>query len=98
MKKTNNAFLQKMMPSISDDTYNNILSLLKQGNSIHKVANQCRISKSKIQKIYVKHFPNLVASVGGHPTKLSAQNKHFCVCEITSGHSKTSVEVSRKLK
>lgn len=86
------------MPSISDDTDNNILSLLKQGNSIRKVANQCRVSKSKIQKIRAKHFPNLVVSVGGRPTKLSAQNKRFCVREITSGRSKTGVEVSRKLK
>jgi transposase len=98
VKKINNAFLRKTMPSISDDTYNNILSLLKQGNSIRKVANQCHVSKSKIQKIRAKHFPNLVASVGGRPTKLSAQNKRFCVREITSGRSKTGVEVSRKLK
>src|SRR5690349_11968224 len=86
------------MPSISDDTYNNILSLLKQGNRICKVTNQCCVSKLKIQKICVKHFPNLVMSVGDHPTKLSAQNKHFYVHEITSGCSKTGVEVNRKLK
>ena len=86
------------MPVLLDDTYNNILSLLEKGNSIRDIAKKHHVSKSKIQKIRVKHFSNLAASVGGHPKKLSLQNKHFLVREITSGRSKTGVETRKKLK
>lgn len=86
------------MHPLSTDTYNNILSLLEKGYSIRKIADQHGVSKSKIQKIRAKHFPNLVGSLGGRPTKLSPQNKHFCVREITSGCSKTGVEVRKKLE
>ena len=86
------------MCSISDDTYNNILSLLEQGVSICKIADQHHISKSKIQKIRAQHLPNLTSSQGGRPTKLSAQNKYFCIREITSGCSKTSVDVRQRLE
>ena len=96
-KKQNNAFLRKTMPVLPDDTYNNILSLLEKGNSIRDIAKKHHVSKSKIQKIRVKHFPNRAASVGGRPKKLSLQNKHFLVREITSGCSKTGVEARKKL-
>ena len=79
-------------------THNNILALLEQGNSIRKVAAQCGVSKSKIQKIRAKYFLNVAISLGGHPTKLSAQDKHFCVCEITSGYLNAAIEVAKKLK
>ena len=97
-KKQNNVFLQKTMPVLLDDTYNNILSLLEKGNSIRDIAKKHHVSKSKIQKIHIKHFPNLAVSVGGCPKKLSLQNKHFLVREITSGRSKTGVEARKKLK
>jgi transposase len=86
------------MHPLSTDSYNNILSLLEKGYSIRKIADQHSISKSKIQKIRAKHFPNLIKSLGGRPTKLSPQDKHFCVREITSGRSKTSVEIRKKLE
>jgi len=86
------------MCSISDDTYNNILSLLEQGVSIRKIADQHHISKSKIQKIRAEYLPNLISSQGGRPTKLSAQNKRFCIREIISGRSKTGTDVRKRLE
>jgi transposase len=86
------------MCSISDDTYNNILSLLEQGVSIRQIADQHHISKSKIQKIRAEYLPNLISSQGGRPTKLSAQNKRFCIREIISGRSKTGTDVRKRLE
>jgi transposase len=87
------------MSSISADTCNNIRSLLEQGNSIRKIADQCHVSKSTVQRIRAKYLPNLTTSPQpGRPMKLSAQNKHFCVRAITSGHLETGVAVRKKLR
>jgi transposase len=86
------------MGSLSEDNYNNILSLLEQGHSIRKVADNYHISKSKIQQIRAKHLPNIATSLGGRPKKLSAQDKRFCARTITADHSKTGVAVRMKLE
>jgi hypothetical protein len=72
------------MYSISDDTYNNILSLLEQGVSIRKIADQHHISKSKIQKIRAQHLPNLKVVVQQsyqHKTSAFASEKSHQVTQ-----------------
>lgn len=86
------------MGSLSADKFNNILSLLAQGHSVRKIADEHHISKSKIQEIRTKHLPNVATSLGGRPKKLSAQNKRFCVRAITAGRTKSSVAVRMKLE
>ena len=51
-----------------------------------------------MQNIRAQHFPDLPASPGGRPTKLSPQNKRFCIRAITSGHIQTGVAVTKKLE
>lgn len=86
------------MHSLSVNIKNNALSLLQQGLSVRKVADKCQISKSSVQKLRKKVLPNLCLPSSGRPTKLSAQNKRFCIRAITSGGLETSVKVAKKIE
>jgi transposase len=90
--------LSFIMRSLSTDTRDNILSLLQQGYSVRKVADQCHVSKSVVHKFRAKYLSNLTSSPGGRPAKLSAQDKRFCVRAITSGRLETGVAVAKKLE
>lgn len=86
------------MRPLSTDARDNILSLLQQGYSVRKVADQCRVSRSVAHKLRAKHLPGLASSPSGRPAKLSPQDKRFCVRAITSGCLETSTVVARKLE
>jgi len=86
------------MRSLSTDSIDNILLLLHRGFSVRRVADRCHVSKSVVQKLRVKHLPDLSLPKPGRPAKLSAQNKRFCVRAITSGKMETGVAVGKKLK
>jgi len=87
-----------IMRPLSTDTRDNIISLLHQRYSVRKVADQCRVSKSVVQKLRTELLPDLVLSPGGRPAKLSTQDKRFCVRAITSGRLETGIAVAKKLE
>ena len=86
------------MHPITANAKNNALYHLCNGDSLRKTARFCGISKSKVDNLRKIHLPNLTLSKGGCPTKLSAQDKHFCIRSITSGGLKSSKEVANKLE
>jgi transposase len=85
------------MHPITTTTKNTALHHLHNGESIRKTAEFCGISKSKVHNLKKTHLPNLTLPKSGRPTKLSAQDKRFCVRSITSGGLKSSKEVANKL-
>jgi hypothetical protein len=86
------------MHRLSTDTEQNIISRLKQRQSLRKISSICNVSKSAVQRIRAKHLPDIVLGKAGRPQKLSAQDKRFCVRAITSGELKSAVEVTKKLE
>ena len=74
-----------------------IFSLLQQGLSTREVADLCHVSKSVVQKLRAGHLFFLDTARGGRPSKLSAQDKRFCVRAITSGKVETAISVQKKL-
>jgi len=87
-----------IMRPLSTDTHDSILSLLRQGYSVREVAGQCHVSKSTVHRLRAKHLPDLASSPRGRPTKLSVQDKRFCVRAVTSGRLETGAEVAKKLE
>src|SRR5579871_2096278 len=71
------------------DIKNNALSLLKNNNSIRKVAIICRVGKSTVQEWQNKHLSNLKKNLGDRPTKLSLETKYTCIQVITSREYKS---------
>jgi transposase len=86
------------MRRISDDTRSNIVTLLQQGLSTLQVAERCGVSKSTIQNIRERHFPTIIQLRDGRISKLSSQNKRFCVRAITSEKLETATAVVKKLR
>ena len=86
------------MHLITANAKNNALYHLHNGDSLHKTARFCGISKSKVDNLRKVYLPNLILSKGGYLTKLSAQDKHFCIYSITSDSLKSSKEVANKLE
>jgi transposase len=79
------------------DIKNNALSLLKNNNSIRKVAKICGVGKSTVQEWWNKHLSNLKKNLGGRPTKLSLETKHACIRAITSGGYKSPNAITTML-
>jgi transposase len=86
------------MRLLSTGKRDSILSLLRQGLSIRKIAKRCHISKSAVQRLRAECLPDLVLSKYGRPTKLSTQDRRFCVRAITSGKLGTATAVAKDLE
>lgn len=86
------------MRRISDDTRSNIVTLLQQGLSTRQVAERCGVSKSTVQNIRKRHLPTITQLRGGRVSKLSSQNKRFCIRTITSEKLETATAVVKKLR
>jgi transposase len=85
------------MHSLSADQKQTILSLINQHLSTRKIASQCSVSKSYVQKLRKRHFPDVVLPKAGRPPKLSVQNKRFCVRAITAGKLDTASATAKQL-
>jgi transposase len=86
------------MHTLSDEKRREILSSLQKGQSIRKVADACRISKSTVQRIRKGCLSKLPTANGGRPSKLSPQTKRLCVRGITSGKHDTAASLARTLQ
>ena len=62
------------MQPLSTDQRNNIISLLEAGHSAHEISSATGVHSSIISRLHRKHYPYLLKSSGGRPTKLSSSN------------------------
>ena len=86
------------MKPISEETRNNILSLLDNGLSSRKITAQLGVSRATIDRIREKSRTDIQKSRGGRPTKLSATDKRTLLCKITSGKADNAVQLTRELR
>jgi len=85
------------MKSISNIQSKDIIQSLENGMSIREVANKCSVSKSTVQRIRsTLNIPSNISS-SGRKSKLSPQNKRYCIRSITSGQAKSTNELSKTL-
>ena len=87
-----------IMKSIPEETHNNILSLLDNGLSSHKIAAQLGVSRSTIDRIRAKSRSDIPKSRGGRPAKLKATDKRRLLRTITSGKADNAVQLTRELR
>ena len=85
------------MKPISEETRNNILSLLDNGLSSRKIAVQLGVSAT-IDRIREKLRTDIQKSRDGRPTKLKATDKHRLLHTITSGKADNAVQLTRELR
>src|ERR1700745_2749178 len=72
-----------------------ILTLLQNGNSCHKVAAQTHHSYSTVRRLYSTISHTLPRQHGGHPTKLSPQDRRALVRKVTSGAADTATKLKK---
>ena len=86
-----------MCKKIHKSKENNIVSLLLQGKSSRFIAENQKVSKSTV--LNVAKAKNIqMKSKGGAKKKLSQRDEKFCAKQITSGESKSVVELTKTLK
>jgi transposase len=86
------------MRSLSYNLQQNIISLLRQAYTTRQVAEKCNVSQPTVCRMRKKHLPNIKLSRGGHPKKLSPQDKRSCVRAVTSGQLDTAVAAAKRLR
>jgi transposase len=86
------------MRPIPTNTKDNVFSLLSKGHSIRQVATHCGVGKSTVQELCKRHFEDMEVSCGGCPSKLSSQDKRFCIRAVTSGKLETATEAPKDLR
>jgi transposase len=87
-----------IMRSLSTDTQQYILLLLGEGLSTRQVAEQCNVSHTSVNKLHQDHLPDILPLRGGHPIKLSSQDKRSCVRAVTSGRLHTAAAATKRLR
>ena len=78
-------------------TKQNILTLLQNGYSCHKVADITHVSYSTVRRVYSTISHTLPRKYGGCPAKLSPQDRRLLVCKITSGAADNATKLKRTL-
>ena len=82
---------------ISTDTRNNILALLDNGLSAHKIHKQLSISPRTVDKIRREARPDAIVPKGGWPSCLTATDRRWLVRMITSGQADNAVQLAKSL-
>ena len=86
------------MKPISEETYNNVVSLLDRGLSARKIATELGVSRATVDSLCEKSRPDIQKSQGGQPTKLKPTDKHRLVRMITSGKVDSATQVTQELR
>ena len=86
------------MQPLSTDQRNNIISLLEAGHSAHEISSATGVHSSTISRLHRKHYPYLLKSSGGHPTKLSSSNICHGPHLISTGKAENAVQVTKALQ
>jgi hypothetical protein len=84
------------MVKINNNIKNNIRSLAEKGWSLKKISVQLKIPRSTVawhrKKMNIKS-----KDLGGRPKLLTERDENFCLKQITTGKSKTVVDLSKEL-
>lgn len=86
------------MKPISEETYNNVVSLLDRGLSARKIATELGVSRATVDRVRAKSRPDIPKNQGGRPTKLKSTDKRRLVRMITSGKADSATQVTRELR
>ena len=86
------------MKKISKNTENNIISLIDNGQSSWKIAEQLGISHTSVMRVSTRLQPNAQKKKAGRPAKLTTTDKRNIIRNLTSGKADTTVQLARDLK
>jgi transposase len=78
-------------------TWQTITTLLKNGQSCQQVAAQMHVSFSTVQRLYTTIKHTLPRKYGGHPAKVTPQDRHHLARKVTSGAASTAAELKKSL-
>ncbi len=85
------------MGKVSQQTKENIKSLLEKGISQRDISSRLKTPKSTVAW-YSKNFKFKSTSKAGRPKKLSERDELFCVKQISTGKTSTVVQLRKELK
>ena len=88
------SFHSLLMKPTSSTKHSAVISLLQQGYSLHQIESENALWKSIIDRINKEMDGDKENSKGGHPSKLSSDNKQSIICQITSGRLYNPVEAT----
>jgi transposase len=86
------------MRPISTNIRDNILSLIGQGKSRREIGRAMKVGKSTVHKLRQRRSASVSKPPSGRCSKISEQNKRFCVRAITSGQLDTASDVRKALE
>ena len=86
------------MKHISEETRNNIISLLDTGLSSRPIALQLGVSHTTVDRVRAKFRPEMQKNQGGRPAKLTVTDKRRLVRMVTSGEADTAVQLTQEFK
>src|SRR5258708_39333129 len=81
-----------IMKSISQQTHNDIISLLEQGKSCRQIAQEIGVHYSTVSKFHSKLNVTPPKGKGGCPSKLTPTAIHHAICIISTGKADTAVD------
>jgi transposase len=84
------------MVKINNDVKNNIRSLAEKGWSLQKISVQLKIPRSTVAW-HTKKMNFKSNDRGGRPKVLTERDENFCLMQITTGKSKTVVQLKTEL-
>src|SRR5690348_15256751 len=86
------------MKHISEETRNNIISLLDSGLSSRQIETQLHVSRATVNRVRASVRSSVQKSRGGRPAKLTAVDKRQLVRMVTSSKTYTAVQAAQELK
>src|SRR5258707_3890881 len=86
------------MKSISQQSHNDILSLLDQGKSSRKIALETGVHYSTVSKLRSQLRSALPKAQGGWPSKLNSTTIHHAIWIISTGRADTATQVTKSLQ
>src|SRR5258707_15073972 len=99
MKAQNPSSLcHSIMKSISQQTQNDILTLLDQGKSCRKIALEIGVHYSTVSRLCSQHCSTIPKAQGGRPSKLNSTTIHHAIHIISTGRADTAVQVAKSLQ
>src|SRR5258708_31863647 len=86
------------MKSISQQTQNDILTLLDQGKSCRKIALELGVHDSQVSRLCSQHCSTIPKAQGGRPSKLNSPTIPHAIHIISTGRADTAVQVAKPLQ
>ncbi|KAG2207050.1 hypothetical protein INT46_009183 [Mucor plumbeus] len=85
------------MKSISDSKRSDVLSLLNSGHTVAEVVRRIKVSKATVCCIGKIACPDRKKAKGGRPSKLTIENKRYCVQKIIKGGLYNAIQIKEEL-